>query len=73
VLPVRDDVSAISIRDLSKSYGSIEAVRGISLDVARGEVFGFLGLNGAGKTTTIRILLDLLRPTRGSAQLFGFD
>lgn len=73
MLPVRDDVPAISIRDLSKSYGSIEAVRGISLDVARGEVFGFLGLNGAGKTTTIRILLDLLRPTRGSAQLFGFD
>lgn len=70
---VRDDVPAISIRNLSKSYGSIEAVRDVSLDVARGEVFGFLGLNGAGKTTTIRVLLDLLRPSRGSAALFGLD
>jgi ABC-2 type transport system ATP-binding protein len=64
---------AIAVRDLAKSYGVVHAVRGISFDVARGEIFGFLGLNGAGKTTTIRILLDLIRPTRGSAQLFGFD
>jgi ABC-2 type transport system ATP-binding protein len=64
---------AIAIRDLAKSYGSVDAVRGVTFDVARGEIFGFLGLNGAGKTTTIRILLDLLRPTRGHAQLFGFD
>jgi ABC-2 type transport system ATP-binding protein len=66
-------VPAISLRDLWKSYGAVEAVRGISLDVHPGEVFGFLGLNGAGKTTTIRILLDLLRPTRGAASIFGID
>jgi ABC-2 type transport system ATP-binding protein len=64
---------AIAIRDLAKSYGAVHAVRGITFDVERGEIFGFLGLNGAGKTTTIRILLDLLRPSRGHAQLFGFD
>jgi ABC-2 type transport system ATP-binding protein len=51
----------------------VHAVRGVTFDVQRGEIFGFLGLNGAGKTTTIRILLDLLRPSRGQAQLFGFD
>jgi ABC-2 type transport system ATP-binding protein len=67
------DGPAVSIRDLAKSYGSVHAVRGITFDVERGEIFGFLGLNGAGKTTTIRILLDLLRATRGSARLFGFD
>ncbi len=64
---------AIAIRDLAKSYGPVHAVRGVTFDVQRGEIFGFLGLNGAGKTTTIRILLDLLRPSRGQAQLFGLD
>ena len=64
---------AIAIRDLAKSYGAVHAVRGITFDVAQGEIFGFLGLNGAGKTTTIRMLLDLLRPSRGSAALFGID
>lgn len=64
---------AIEIRDLAKSYGSVHAVRGVTFEVERGEIFGFLGLNGAGKTTTIRILLDLLRPSRGSAKLFGID
>jgi ABC-2 type transport system ATP-binding protein len=48
-------------------------VRGISLELRRAEIFGFLGLNGAGKTTTIRILLDLLRPSSGSAEVFGHD
>lgn len=67
------DGPAIAIRDLAKSYGSVHAVRGVTFDVERGEIFGFLGLNGAGKTTTIRVLLDLLRPSRGHAQLFGFD
>jgi len=67
------DGPAIAIRDLAKSYGQVHAVRGVTFDVQRGEIFGFLGLNGAGKTTTIRILLDLLRPSRGQAQLFGFD
>ena len=64
---------AIELRDLAKSYGAVHAVRGVTLDVERGEIFGFLGLNGAGKTTTIRILLDLLRPSRGSARLLGMD
>jgi len=64
---------AIELRDIAKSYGSVQAVRGVTLRVERGEIFGFLGLNGAGKTTTIRILLDLIRPTRGSASLFGVD
>ena len=64
---------AIALRDLAKSYGRVHAVRGITFDVARGEIFGFLGLNGAGKTTTIRMLVDLLRPSRGSATLFGID
>ena len=67
------DLPAIELRDLSKSYGDVHAVRGVSLLVKSGEIFGFLGLNGAGKTTTIRILLDLLRPTRGSASIFGVD
>src|SRR6266404_7849294 len=66
-------VPAISLLHLSKRYGAIQAVRDVSLTVERGEAFGFLGLNGAGKTTTIRILLDLLRPSGGSAQLFGLD
>ncbi|MBE3096015.1 MAG: ABC transporter ATP-binding protein [Planctomycetes bacterium] len=64
---------AISIRGLAKHYGRLVAVSDLTLDVVAGEVFGFLGLNGAGKTTTIRVLLDLLRPTRGRASIFGRD
>jgi ABC-2 type transport system ATP-binding protein len=58
---------------LTKNYGSARGIDDVSLTVLRGEVFGFLGPNGAGKTTTIRTLLDLLRPTSGSARLFGLD
>jgi beta-exotoxin I transport system ATP-binding protein len=65
--------SAISLSGISKRYGRLVAVRDLNLEVAQGEVFGFLGLNGAGKTTTIRILLDLLRPTSGKARLLGLD
>ena len=57
--------SAISVHDLSKSFGEIEAVRGVSFEVATGEVFGFLGPNGAGKTTTINMLCTLTRPSGG--------
>ncbi len=64
---------AISIRGLTKEYGPLTALRDLNLDIARGEIFGFLGLNGAGKTTAIRLLLDLLRPTSGQAFIFGFD
>ena len=64
---------AIRIEGLTKYYGPVVGVEDLSLDVARGEVFGFLGANGAGKTTTIRLLLDLLRPTRGRASVLGVD
>ncbi len=64
---------AIRIEGLTKYYGPVVGVEDLSLDVARGEVFGFLGANGAGKTTTIRLLLDLLRPTRGRASVLGID
>jgi ABC-2 type transport system ATP-binding protein len=64
---------AISIRGLTKQYGSLTALKDLNLEVVPGEVLGFLGLNGAGKTTTIRLLLDLLRPTRGKAFIFGHD
>ena len=65
--------AAISISGLTKYYGPVIGVEDLSLEIERGEVFGFLGANGAGKTTTIRLLLDLLRPTRGSARVLGFD
>jgi len=56
--------------DLKKYFGSVHAVDGVSLDIQRGEVFGFLGPNGAGKTTTIGMVLGLLRPTAGKIRLF---
>jgi ABC-2 type transport system ATP-binding protein len=65
--------SAIEVRDLRKTFGEVEAVRGVSFDVAAGEVFGFLGPNGAGKTTTINMLCTLARPTGGSATVAGHD
>jgi ABC-2 type transport system ATP-binding protein len=64
---------AIRIDGLTKYYGPVIGVEDLSLDVARGEVYGFLGANGAGKTTTIRMLLDLLRPSRGRASVLGID
>ncbi|MCW2608706.1 MAG: daunorubicin resistance transporter ATPase subunit [Frankiales bacterium] len=64
---------AIEAEGLVKTYGEVEAVRGISLRVEAGELFGFLGPNGAGKSTTIKILCTLLRPTAGSARVAGFD
>jgi ABC-2 type transport system ATP-binding protein len=63
----------VSVRDLRKSYGEHEAVRGISFDVRRGEVFGFLGTNGAGKTTTIEILEGYRRRSGGEATVLGGD
>ncbi|MEO8207447.1 MAG: ABC transporter ATP-binding protein [Chloroflexota bacterium] len=64
---------ALRVEGLIKDYGDIHAVRGINLEVRRGEVFGFLGPNGAGKSTTIRCLLDLLRPTAGTIEVLGLD
>jgi ABC-2 type transport system ATP-binding protein len=66
-------VAAISLAGLTKRYGQLAAVSNLNLEVAEGEILGFLGLNGAGKTTTIRVLLDLLRPTSGKASIFGHD
>ncbi len=63
----------IQVRGLAKRYGAIEAVRGIDLEVRRGEIFGFLGPNGAGKSTTISILCTLLKPSAGSATVAGLD
>jgi ABC-2 type transport system ATP-binding protein len=62
---------AIQVDGLTKRFGRIVAVADLSMSVARGEVFGFLGPNGAGKSTTIRLLLGLIRPTSGSATIFG--
>ena len=64
---------AISVSELTKSYGEIEAVRGIDFEVAAGETFGFLGPNGAGKSTTIKILCTLADPTSGAARVAGHD
>jgi len=66
-------MAMIDVQDLVRRFGRLEAVRGVSFDVAAGEVFGFLGPNGAGKTTTIDMLCTLLRPTSGSASINGFD
>jgi ABC-2 type transport system ATP-binding protein len=63
----------LSIRGLVKHYGAVHAVRGIDLELRRGEILGFLGPNGAGKSTTIRCILDLLRPTAGRIEVFGLD
>ncbi len=70
---VQDATPAIDVRSIEKSYGEIQAVEGISFQVATGEVFAFLGPNGAGKTTTIRMLCTLTKPTGGSATVGGFD
>ena len=63
----------IAASGLSKDYGSGRGLFGLDLEVAPGEVFGFLGPNGAGKSTTMRLLLDLIRPTSGSARVLGLD
>lgn len=63
----------IEINHLTKYYGKSRGIIDVTLNVARGEIFGFLGPNGAGKTTTIRTLMDLIRPTKGSARVLGMD
>jgi ABC-2 type transport system ATP-binding protein len=64
---------AIITNGLTKSYGPVQALRGVDLEVEKGTIFGFLGPNGAGKTTTIRSLLDLIRPQAGSIRVLGLD
>jgi ABC-2 type transport system ATP-binding protein len=66
-------VSAIRVEDLRKRYGGEEALRGISFEIAEGEVFGLLGPNGAGKTTTVEILEGYRRRDGGSVEVLGFD
>ncbi len=63
----------IHAENLTKFYGKQRGIIDLSLEVSRGEVFGYLGPNGAGKTTTIRTLMDFIRPTRGRASIFGLD
>ena len=77
-------MAVIEVRDLTRTYRSktgirrrsskqVQAVKGISFDVERGELIGLLGPNGAGKTTTIKMLITLLLPTSGSVQVLGYD
>jgi ABC-2 type transport system ATP-binding protein len=63
----------IETTDLSKFYGKIRGIEHVNLEIDEGEIFGFIGPNGAGKSTTIRILLNLIFPTRGSARIMGMD
>ncbi len=66
--------NVIHTENLSKVYSkATRALDNLNLDVTRGEIFGYLGPNGAGKTTTIRLLLDFIRPTTGTASLLGLD
>jgi ABC-2 type transport system ATP-binding protein len=68
-----DDAPVLVTRGLTKRYRGTDALVDLDLEVAPGEVVGYLGPNGAGKTTTIRLLLGLIRPTSGTAQVFGLD
>ena len=68
-----NDSIAIQVQDLEKFYGKVHALRGVDLEVKRGEVYGFLGPNGAGKTTAIRCMLDLIRPQSGSISMLGIN
>jgi len=64
---------AIITQGLTKHYGGVKALEDLDLEITRGEIFGFLGANGAGKTTTMRTILDLIRPTAGTAKILGMD
>jgi ABC-2 type transport system ATP-binding protein len=65
--------SVIDITDLSKFYGKSRGIENVNLEIGDGEIFGFIGPNGAGKSTTIRILMNLIFPTGGSARIMGMD
>jgi ABC-2 type transport system ATP-binding protein len=67
------DTPVIEIQDLTRRYGKLDAVNGLSLTVRPGRCYGFFGRNGAGKTTTIKCLLNLLRPSAGAVRVFGQD
>ena len=63
----------IQIEKLHKNYGNIEAVKGVSLEIESGEMFGLIGPDGAGKTTIIRTMCGLINPTKGTVKLLGMD
>src|SRR5436305_4317472 len=73
VTPKQDTLSAIRVEDIRHSYGKRAALKGISFDVAAGEIFGLLGPNGSGKTTLFRILSTLMLPSSGRALIAGAD
>ncbi len=64
---------AVSVQDLKKSYGTLEALKGLTFEIKSGEIYGLLGPNGAGKTTTIKILMGLLKPNGGNVNVLGYD
>lgn len=72
-MPDSGSGAPIEVRGLGKNYGEFAALRSLDLSIPEGTCFGYLGPNGAGKTTTIKIVTNLLRPTRGRALLFGID
>lgn len=72
-MPASPDTPAVVCRGLTKDYGDGRGLFGLDLVIDRGRVFGFVGPNGAGKTTTIRLLMDLIRPDRGTATVLGLD
>ena len=68
-----DPAPILATEALSKSFGKVEALRGLTCAAAPGEVLGLLGPNGAGKTTTLKLLLGMLRPSAGRAEVLGMD
>jgi ABC-2 type transport system ATP-binding protein len=69
----RESDIALKATNLTKRYGSVIALDGLDLEVKKGEILGYLGPNGAGKTTTIRLILGLIKPSAGTAEIFGID
>jgi ATP-binding cassette, subfamily A (ABC1), member 3 len=72
-VPIRGGNHPIQINNLCKSFGAFHAVSNLSLEIKEGEVFALLGHNGAGKTTTIQLITGMLKPTKGSAIIYGHD
>src|SRR5579862_3597095 len=70
---VTSGVPIVQVENLTKEFGSLKAVKGVSFEIQEGEIFGFLGPNGAGKSTTINMLTTLLKSTSGNASICGYD